>query len=243
MEQNEFTLNMLLGCHNQLGIDAIHRNLHSQLSKFHERYKVHPIIVKIEVMNMWSTMRNIEIHPSIHPPTHLWLYSPFLDLGHFQFLNLYTVSRTPWTGDQPVARPLPTHRHPFLEWDSNPQSCVWAGEDSACLRLQSHCDRCNVDIRGINIKRGAFQGDVISPLWCCLCFLSISTDAKCTVQRITSPHNMDDLKIVAESNIKLEFLLNVDIIVLPSTGPTGLWGNSEQNHYVFLSIFLHWSWN
>jgi hypothetical protein len=28
----------------------------------------------------------------------------------FQFLNLYTVSRNPWTGDQPVARPLPTHR-------------------------------------------------------------------------------------------------------------------------------------
>jgi hypothetical protein len=26
----------------------------------------------------------------------------------FQFLNLYTVGRTPWTGDQPVARPLPT---------------------------------------------------------------------------------------------------------------------------------------
>jgi hypothetical protein len=28
----------------------------------------------------------------------------------FQFLNLYTVGRIPWTGDQPVARPLPTHR-------------------------------------------------------------------------------------------------------------------------------------
>jgi hypothetical protein len=28
----------------------------------------------------------------------------------FQFLDLHTVSRTPWTGDQPVARPLPTHR-------------------------------------------------------------------------------------------------------------------------------------
>jgi hypothetical protein len=28
----------------------------------------------------------------------------------FQFLNLYTAGRTPWTGDQPVARPLPTHR-------------------------------------------------------------------------------------------------------------------------------------
>jgi hypothetical protein len=27
----------------------------------------------------------------------------------FQFLNLYTVGRTPWTGDQRVARPLPKH--------------------------------------------------------------------------------------------------------------------------------------
>jgi hypothetical protein len=40
----------------------------------------------------------------------LWLYSP-LDLGgFFSFLMLYTDSKTPWTGDQPVARPLPTHR-------------------------------------------------------------------------------------------------------------------------------------
>jgi hypothetical protein len=36
---------------------------------------------------------------------------PFLDFGHFfSFLILYTVDRAPWTGDQPVARPLPTHR-------------------------------------------------------------------------------------------------------------------------------------
>jgi hypothetical protein len=51
----------------------------------------------------------------------------------FQFLNIYTVGRTPWTGDQPVAKPLPTHteqhkhrinahRHPCLEWDSN----IWS---------------------------------------------------------------------------------------------------------------------
>jgi hypothetical protein len=26
------------------------------------------------------------------------------------FLNLYTVGRTPWTEDQPLARPLPAHR-------------------------------------------------------------------------------------------------------------------------------------
>jgi hypothetical protein len=50
----------------------------------------------------------------------------------FSFLPFYTVSRTPCTGDQPVARPLPTHRtaqhrinahrHPCLEWDSKPRS-------------------------------------------------------------------------------------------------------------------------
>jgi hypothetical protein len=34
------------------------------------------------------------------------------DLGRslFSFLIQYTVGRTPWTEDQPVARPLPTHR-------------------------------------------------------------------------------------------------------------------------------------
>jgi hypothetical protein len=51
-----------------------------------------------------------------------------------QFHNLfYTDGSTHWTSDQPVARPLPTHRttqtqnkrahrHPCLEWDSNPRS-------------------------------------------------------------------------------------------------------------------------
>jgi hypothetical protein len=51
----------------------------------------------------------------------------------FQFLNLYTVGRTPWTGDQPVARRLPTrrisaHRHPCLEWDSDPRSQCLNGQ-------------------------------------------------------------------------------------------------------------------
>jgi hypothetical protein len=40
----------------------------------------------------------------------LWLCSP-LDFGRFfGFLILYTVGRTPWRGDQPVERPLPTHK-------------------------------------------------------------------------------------------------------------------------------------
>jgi hypothetical protein len=41
----------------------------------------------------------------------LKLYSPLLDLGRFfSFLILYTVSGTPWTRNQHVARPLPTHK-------------------------------------------------------------------------------------------------------------------------------------
>jgi hypothetical protein len=61
-----------------------------------------------------------------------------LDHGCFiNFVILYTVGRTPWTGGQPVARSLPTqrtkqtqnkriHRHPRLDWDSNPWS-QWSG--------------------------------------------------------------------------------------------------------------------
>jgi hypothetical protein len=41
---------------------------------------------------------------------YLRFYSPCGPWLLFQFLNLYIVSRTPWTGDQPVTRPLPTHR-------------------------------------------------------------------------------------------------------------------------------------
>jgi hypothetical protein len=41
---------------------------------------------------------------------YLWLYSSCGPWPHFQFLNLYTVCRTPWTGDQPVIRALSTHR-------------------------------------------------------------------------------------------------------------------------------------
>jgi hypothetical protein len=48
----------------------------------------------------------LSIYLSIYGSTVL-----LLDLGRFfSFLIFYTVSRTPWTGDQPVARPLPAQR-------------------------------------------------------------------------------------------------------------------------------------
>jgi hypothetical protein len=40
-----------------------------------------------------------------------WLHSPFVGPSPlFQFLNPYIVGTMPWTGDQPVAMPLPIHR-------------------------------------------------------------------------------------------------------------------------------------
>jgi hypothetical protein len=51
-----------------------------------------------------------------------------LGLGSFScFLIAYTVGRTLWTRDPPVARQLAAHRmkvhrHPCLEWNSNPRS-------------------------------------------------------------------------------------------------------------------------
>jgi hypothetical protein len=38
---------------------------------------------------------------------HQWLWPLFLFLS---FVILHTVNRTPWTGDQPVARSLSTHK-------------------------------------------------------------------------------------------------------------------------------------
>jgi hypothetical protein len=59
---------------------------------------------------------------------YLWLYSPLLGLGRFfSFLILYTVGRTPWTGDQPVARPLPIHRTTQKQNKLTQTSMSWVG--------------------------------------------------------------------------------------------------------------------
>jgi hypothetical protein len=73
----------------------------------------------------------VDVFIFIHSPMALY---PFV--GPWTLLQcrnrFYTVGGTPWTCDQQVARPLPTHRttqtrnkrkyrHPCLEWDSNPR--------------------------------------------------------------------------------------------------------------------------
>jgi hypothetical protein len=72
-------------------------------------------------------------------------------LTAFKFLNPITVGRTPWTGMSPSqGRYLHTeqhrhrinaHRHPCLEWDSNPPPQCSSGEGCSCPRPRGHCDR------------------------------------------------------------------------------------------------------
>jgi hypothetical protein len=70
----------------------------------------------------------------LHSFIQQWLYSPLLGRGlFFSFVIFcYTDGRSPWTSDEPVARPVCTHRttqtqnkcthrHPSLKWDSNPR--------------------------------------------------------------------------------------------------------------------------
>jgi hypothetical protein len=76
--------------------------------------------------------RALFIHSSNHSSIVIQPYVGSWPL--LQSRNLfYTDCRTPWTCDQPVARPLHAHittqtvnkrkhRHPCLEWDSNPWS-------------------------------------------------------------------------------------------------------------------------
>jgi hypothetical protein len=64
----------------------------------------------------------------------------------FSFLILHTVGRTPWTGDQNVARPLPTHTTTQTDMHASSgirthDPLVRASEDSSCLRPHGHCDR------------------------------------------------------------------------------------------------------
>jgi hypothetical protein len=70
------------------------------------------------------------------------------------FFPIYTIGRTPWTGDRPVARPLylntGQHKHRINIHTSNIHTLSWirthdhgvrASEDSSCLRPLGYCDR------------------------------------------------------------------------------------------------------
>jgi hypothetical protein len=84
---------------------------------------------------------------------YLWLYSPLLDLDRFSsFLILYTVGR-----DQPVARPLPTHRTTQTQKRTQ-TSMPWEGFEPTISAFEwaktvHAIDRAAIAI-GNKIKRG-----------------------------------------------------------------------------------------
>jgi hypothetical protein len=93
-----------------------------------------------------------EIHLH-HPPTHPSIYgsTALVGLAHFFSFLIYAQSvGLLGRGDQPVARPLPTHRTAETQnkWtDIHASSGIWiydpsvrVGEDESCLILHGHCD-------------------------------------------------------------------------------------------------------
>jgi hypothetical protein len=94
----------------------------------------------------------------------------YLDLGRFfSFLILYALGMAPWTGDQPVARPLHTHRinayrntHALSGIRTHDLS-IRASKDSSWFRLRSHCDRFCVCIGSYVLKKQRAD-EVVLPL-------------------------------------------------------------------------------
>jgi hypothetical protein len=65
-----------------------------------------PSVLSGIVSSRKTCLFDLNQYISIYDSTALcWTLAAF-----FSFLILHTVGRTPWTGDQTVARPLPTHR-------------------------------------------------------------------------------------------------------------------------------------
>jgi hypothetical protein len=100
---------------------------------------------------------------------YLWLFSPLLNYGRFfSFFIPYTVGRTPWTWDQPVARPLPAHRTTQTQNKRTQTSIPWVvfeattpvferakivhALDGAATVIGKNLCNCSVDIDKISIR-------------------------------------------------------------------------------------------
>jgi hypothetical protein len=134
----------------------------------------------------------LSVYLSVYIPTYLPIYNPIylsiylsvclsvylslalqtlLDLGHiFSFLILYTVSRTPWTGDQSVAKPLLTHRKTQTHNKRTQTSKLWMGLEPTTPVFERSktvhaLDRAATAIGVDSIQRKQFQ---LFRTLCCL---------------------------------------------------------------------------
>jgi hypothetical protein len=94
-------------------------------------------ILPLYSVSQCFTFVSIQSSMTLQPFVGPWPFLQFRDL-------LYTDGKTPWTGDQPVARPLPTHRTTQTQnkrtqsWIRTHDPSVRASEDSSCLRPRGH---------------------------------------------------------------------------------------------------------
>jgi hypothetical protein len=95
---------------------------------------------------VWTDWTATSVHLCREPANcfYFFIYSYFITIMAlqpfvgpwplFQFLHLYTVGTTPWTGDQPVVRPLPTHGTIQTQNKrNNKKSMPWVGIESTKL--------------------------------------------------------------------------------------------------------------
>jgi hypothetical protein len=75
------------------------------------------------VLAACSAHRSFQILP-------LYSSTALVDLGHFFSLLIYIVSRSPWTGDQPIPRTLPTHKTTERHNKRKQKSMPWVGFES-----------------------------------------------------------------------------------------------------------------
>jgi hypothetical protein len=80
----------------------------------------------LKTNKIWREIRT-EMFLRTDRPAYLWLYSPCESLLLFQLLNLHTVGRTRWTGDQHFATPLVTHKTTHTQNKSTETCMPWVG--------------------------------------------------------------------------------------------------------------------
>jgi hypothetical protein len=98
----------------------------------------------------YDVIKHVKFVSLIIVHVYLWLHSRFFGPWPiFSFLILYTVCRTPWTGDQSVASPLPTHRK-NAHTDTHSLNGIRT-HDSSVRACEDHAAAV-IDTRGIHVS-------------------------------------------------------------------------------------------
>jgi hypothetical protein len=165
--QNDIIIRHELGFPETANIE-IHQNLYIIfLINTYIPYYIHDCLCVRAISGFkWSNWNDFlyQQTPST-PSTALTKISKLLSFSlwrFFSFLILHTVGRTPWTGDQPVSSPLPTHRKTQTQnkrtQTSTPNEIrthypsVRAAENGSCLRPRGHSDQPKLLYNKINMN-------------------------------------------------------------------------------------------